>query len=156
MSTTFWSFLDSLQTGLAAHMVATVGFETVAVKYVATEETPLETVILVRPTPDGADVTISQEWAAIGNRRRNDSYTVPALVMVRRVNTESAAAFTAAGARCEAIVSQIEIYLRDNLPAAGDQTISVLAPQTEYRIGQDGSGWVVSANVDIAVTVRVT
>ena len=154
--TTFWEFLGTLQTGLAAHMAGTGGFEDVNVEYVATEETGFENVVLVRPSPDEGDVQIEQEWAAIGTRRRTDEYVVPSQVVVRRINVESEAAFTGAGARCEAIVSQIVLYLRDNTPAAGDQTTSARVSRAVYRIGQDGSGWIVAADIDIAVTVRVS
>lgn len=159
--TTFFDYIAALETGLAAHMAGTAGFESVGVVQAETNETPWETVILVRADTDTGRppaVTVTQRWAAVGSQRRDDEYLVPCRVGVQKTAFESQAALTAAGQRCEAIVSQVVAYLRDvaNWPAVGDQTIRTIVQEVTYTMWPTADGWAALADFDIDVRIRVS
>ena len=159
--TTFFDALGAIETGLGAHMTGTVGFEDVGVVIIATGETRWESVVLFRPLgPDTPPrVVVTQAWAALGAQRRDDTYTVPARVEVKRLHAESEAAFVAAGNRCEAITRQVVAYFRDptNWPAVGDQVLAARVDAITYEVYVDNEGaWVIRADIDIDIRARVS
>lgn len=103
-----------------------------------------------------------QEHAAIGQRRRNDMFTLESSLWVKAAGRpdQSSATFRAAMSRASGLLDHVISALRDRI-GSGDaldvgQTISAIVSRYEYRPASTPEGWVVICDFDIDVTVRVT
>jgi hypothetical protein len=148
--------LTALQTQITAEMVATTGFETVRVfAGDMSGESPDEAVII-----SGSD-DWNQEWAAIGNLRKSEDFTVGFAIWVVKPGGEEA--IKTAYERAFAILAVIETYLRKSLvhgDAVDGITLQGTVPKAEFQ----PSGFVDGANTagryfgilgGIAITTRL-
>jgi hypothetical protein len=95
-----------------------------------------------------------QEWAAIGNRRRRESYTIRSGIFVIRRGA-GAAVWDAARERAYAILAELEDAIRV-MPTLGlaDRVIVQLARVDLDQGPQDNGRWA-ALDIDLAVTAEL-
>lgn len=145
------AFRVTLQTAVAAS-----SFSTMKVKLTADGEGGLEEAIyLIRP--DEA-LTTTQEYAAIGAGRRNESLTLPgrAQIKVAGKASDTSAPMVAALNRARDLMDLIVDAIRDNPPSVGDQTLRSIVERIDYLPVDTDQGWVVICDFDITATARVS
>lgn len=154
-----FAFAAALRPALATRVNADASFPGVSVVIVPEGGAALEeAVILIRP-PDGK-VTGTQEWAASGRLRRNETFIMPGRLWVRATGPAdtTSTTFVAAGNRAAALLDHVIQICRDEASTTlnvGDQTIDAHVSSYEYQPVRIESGWVVYCDFDITVRVRI-
>ena len=139
--------MDALKAAYEARLEAGDGFEKVKVFTAAMgDEEPPEAIVMVR-------VPSEQTFVAIGARKRDETFTIEHIIVIRR-NGSGESVATAARNRAFEIFAQVEEVMRD------DPTLGEIAWKAEVATGtfEQGAGdrkRYATLEFDIRLTARI-
>jgi hypothetical protein len=150
VSSTAAAFVVSLRTKLLARS----GLSGVNVYLVAPVDTDqAEFILLLRGRVSG-----EQDWAALGRLRREDSYSIPCLIRVRKTigTADEQTIFQSAMDRAAALLDEVVLQVRDSPPAVGDQTVEARVAEIVYVPLVEPEAWLVDCEFNVAYRARVS
>lgn len=148
-SVTAPAFIVALRTQLMARPALAA----VKVYLVAPGDTTIaDAIVLVRDRIIGG-----QAWAALGRRRRDDSFRVQSALEAYATGYDTQATFQAAIDRAAALLDEVVLELRDNPPQVGDQTRKAIVSEVTFQpLVVESGGWACRCEFVIDVAARVT
>lgn len=152
------ALIASIHAALVTRVGNDADYADVKVQLVPSGATGLdEYLVLIRP-PDGA-ISAVQDWAAMGQGRRDEILTIQSQLGVKVDGKSHAdsATFQAAMDRAAGLLQHVIAELRDNRHDAGtSQTVQARVSSYEHQPRETDSGWGVVTNFEISADVRVS
>ena len=126
MPLTYYSTAPAFKAALQTALAARTGLSGVTVSYGAPTQGPRESITL-------GDINGSQEFAALGALRKDETYTLDVFVSVLREGNQAKECTE----RCFAIAAEIEDELRTNVTMTG--TVRVAEVQSPFQLEEYAS-----------------